>query len=169
MGKGLQISTSDTHWMGKGVYFYDNELQAREFVMKVARILGKGKRLVPAVIRAHVLVKHKNLLNLVNNKTHQQRFRDFVIEQEPTYNNSVVIRGLDMSIEKNRDRCVFRQKCALFDYFCSIYDIHLVISEHRPHPGSMANMILDSIKLNNRAEVQYCVKTVDVIKKIELI
>jgi len=157
---GFKIQTSDTHWMGKGVYFYDSVDKSRKFVSKTR----SGE--TPAVIKADIETNDENLLDLVNNKTHRDNFAKFIKSQEPEYSNSIRLKRLDMSKEKERNESIFLLKCALFDYYCLLNDIELVICEHNTHPGSYTQMLLKSLSIDENVEVQYCAKTLDIIKNI---
>lgn len=158
---GFNISTSDTHWMGKGVYFYDEENRAYSFVKKVR------KNATPSVLRAVLEVSKEKILNLVTNEEDKKKFANFIQAQEPTLNNSIRIKNCNMYNEKERDKCIFLIKCAIFDYYCNLNEIELAICEHNTHPGSYKQLVMTSLFIKQDSEVQYCAKTLEIIKKIE--
>jgi hypothetical protein len=159
--KGFIISTSDTHWMGKGVYFYDERNRASLFVKKVR------KNAIPAVVKAILEVKKEKILDLVNNDIDKMKFADFIKTQEPVYDNSIRLKNSNMHNEKERDKCIFLLKCAIFDYYCLINEIELAISKHNTHPGSYRQMMMTSLFIEQDTEIQYCAKTLDIIKSID--
>jgi len=160
---GFQLSTSDTHWMGKGVYFYDNAEQAVSFNFKT-------KKAVPTVVLKAVIKVAKNKILDLRKKADNDKFAEFIEKQEPKYDNSIRLKetakDINMSIEKELDKIIFSLKCALFDYYCDTYKIDLAVCEHNTHPGSLKQMIMKSLNINKNIEVQYCVKNLEIIKDI---
>ena len=163
INKGFIISTSDTHWMGKGVYFYDDVEKAYAFVSKTR------KKVTPVVLKVELEVKSEKILDLVNEEIDKQKFIKFIESQEPVYENSIRLKNVDMNTEKGRDKCIFLLKCALFDYYCFLNEIELVICKHNTHTGSYRQMLMKSISINKDIEIQYCAKTLEIIKSINCV
>jgi hypothetical protein len=163
MENGFKLSSSDTHWMGKGVYFYDNAEQANSFNAKTKKA-SKG-----TVLKADVEVEKKKVLDL-RKKTDNKKFAAFIERQNPKYENSIRLKNTDtdinMNIEKELDKIIFSLKCALFDYYCDEYNINLAICEHNTHPGSLTQVVMKSLSIDHNVEVQYCAKDLKIIKDI---
>jgi len=163
MESGFELSFSDTHWMGKGVYFYDKAEQANSFNVKTK------KGIPTTVLKANIKVEKKKVLDL-RKKTDNKKFAEFIEKQAPKYNNSIRLKDTDtdinMSIEKEFDKIIFSLKCALFDYYCDEYNIDLAICEHNTHPGSLTQVVMKSLSIDHNVEVQYCAKNLNIIKDI---
>ena len=160
---GFAISTSETHWMGKGVYFYDDAHRAYSFVNKVR------KDAIPAVLKAELEVEKHKILDLVNNAIDKEKFKQFIISQFAEDEHAIVLKDSDMADEKSRDKIIFKFKCALFDRYCiDNSNIELLICAHNTHPGCHMQILMKSLGIDHNIEVQYCAKVLNIIKNISL-
>lgn len=157
--KRLQQSTGFHHYLGKGIYFYDDFIQAKVWAKMKARHL----RCQPAVIRCKIKVLEENYLNL-DGRAEQ----DFFFNERNKYISSLEERRL-----KPKEYYIDSKFC---DFISSKLKIKLISKtfvyihpEERQIPYVFSNTKVKPYNVTRifRTEKQYCVKDQGIIIDVE--
>ncbi len=144
INRGFEISIKDIEWLGKGIYFFDNESDAHWWNnnSKKKRFLQKG------IIKAEIFSKKINFLNLDNEED-----RNKLKEEFPKYLSALSEYGPEFDKEN-----IQKLQCILLDMYKEKFDIQLLKKTFSSDDKSPLK--LDGKKLLfsilSKSQVQYC-------------
>lgn len=143
--------TSKKHYLGNGVYFYDNCKKAYWWPIIFYKIEKEQSR----VLKVDIVVDDKDILNF-NCPDDDLKFKKFVEEFKKSGYSLLKNTNEDDTFELARKRCFF------IDSFCDEYPHKLVI-------GTVINdNFFAQFGIIVDPDLQFCVRDPNIIKKIEM-
>lgn len=135
----------DTHYLGQGIYFYDNPNNASRWIK------GYYKGFVGAILRVEIDVDDKDVLDL-RNEYHRKRAEHILKDVMQAFPFNPQHDTQETSLKKLR--------CFMFDSLWKTTKCKLLIS------SVITNTLLWIMSVPDDHDLQYCVKDDSIIKTI---
>ena len=137
----------DIHYLGQGIYFYDNDSAAAKWI----RVFYKG---LGTILENEIVVNDEDVLD-TRIPSHQKKAIAVVVEL-----SKKKILALSNKNDADYDR---KRRCFLFDAIAAEYGCKLLISK------VITDNALWALSIPASVDLQYCVKDKSIIKKISLL
>lgn len=157
---GFIFKKNEKHWLGNGVYFYQDYHLAKWWASNPSSVFGSRINR-PATIKILIDVDNDNLMDLRKINDYSQLVKIYLHEFLPL----VVNRKINISNPKDRKLI----RCALFDYIHEQYNIQMVIGNF--DLPKQKYLPKEYLAIKNKLDLSYtetqiCIFDTTVIKKI---
>lgn len=144
INRGFEISIKDIEWLGKGIYFFDNESDAHWWNNNSE----KKKFLQKGIIKAEIFSKKMNFLNLDNEED-----RNKLKEEFPKYLSTLSEYGPTFDKEN-----IQKLQCILLDMYKEEFDIQLLKKTFSSDDKSPLKLDGEKLLFSilSKSQVQYC-------------